>query len=156
MKNSGHTISPRDPRIEPINEPDPIFSDIRDLLTEIRDELRDLNGRSDITDDIALMRAIQTASRGLAFTAVDLVTAVEIDVARGDASALGDAIRSAAGFVNSRSLGRWLGDHEGETLGDLRFVRLGKAREGVSWRVENVRDSENIQSRPLRKRFSAS
>jgi hypothetical protein len=84
------------------------------------------------------MRAIFAVSRGLEFSVADLVIAVELEIAREESSVLGDAIRGAVGSLNARSLGRWIADRESEIIGGLRFIRLSKGREGVSWKIESA------------------
>jgi hypothetical protein len=106
------------------------------ILAEVRALRRDLAAsvvREPIVADYGeLLRAIAVTSEGRKFTVSELLETIS------DRSAdqrLRAAIIGALGGINGRRLGHLLRRVEGSDIEQLRVVRVGAGRDGVSWRV---------------------
>jgi hypothetical protein len=96
-------------------------------------------------DDAELLHAISASSGGRVFRVADLLLRAEVVADRAEDRRLRDAILGALGEVNGKRLGQLLRRVEGADIDSLCVARVGRARDGISWRVATSAGSKTAK-----------
>jgi hypothetical protein len=96
-------------------------------------------------DDAELLRAIAATSEGRKFSVSELLLRAEVVLDPAEDRRLRDAIVAALGEVNGKRLGQLLRRVEGADIDSLCVARVGRARDGVSWRVATFADLKDAE-----------